>query len=290
MSWFIFAGMAAVLLSIAIIIEKKTLFKERSMEFAVVLAIFSAALGLPLLWGSDFSIIQTQVWALIYAVSLVASVGFFLAVRINKHMEVSESSPLLALAPAFTAIFALAFLQESLSLIQTLGLVLLVAGAFVLESRAGKGLLYPLKSFSQLKYGKIIAIALVLYGLGTVMDRVILGHYAVEPRTYLGIIQIFIAFNFLTIALLFHDGWRGIKHGITNAGWLILFVAILTVLHRWAYAEAVSQANIGLVAGIKRSSVLFVTFIGGGLFHDQALGRKMVAAVIMFIGIILLLQ
>lgn len=290
MSWFAFAGVAAVLLSLAIIVEKKTLFKERSMEFAVVLAIFTAALSIPLLWGADFSVIQPQVWALIYAVSLVASVGFFLAVRINKHMEVSESSPLLALAPAFTAIFALAFLQETLTLIQTLGLVLLVVGAFVLESRQGKGLLYPIKSFVQLKYGKIIAIALVLYGLGTVMDRVILGHYAVEPRTYLGIIQVFIAFNFLTIALLFHDGWRGIKHGVTNAGWLILIIAVLTVLHRWAYAEAVSQANIGLVAGIKRSSVLFVTFIGGGIFHDQALGRKMIASLIMFTGIILLIQ
>jgi len=290
MSWFIFAGIAAVLLSLAIIIEKKTLFKERSMEFAVVLAIFIAILSVPLIWGLDLSVIPSLVWGLIYVGSLIGSIGFFLVVRINKHMEVSESSPLLSMAPAFTAIFALAFLRESLTLIQTFGLVLLVVGAFVLESRHGKGILYPFKSFSQLKYGKIIVLSLLLYGLGSVMDRLILHNYGIEPRAYLGIVQMFIALNFLVIAMVFHDGWRGIKHGVQNAGWLILIIAILSVLHRWAYAEAVSQANVGLVAGIKRSSVLFVTIIGGGIFHDHGLMRKTIAVIIMFLGIILLLQ
>lgn len=290
MSWFFFAGTAALLLALAIIIEKKILFKERSMEFAVALASLNAVFSIPLLWQADFSRITLEVWGLIFAASLVAASSFFFVIRVNKHMEISESSPLLALAPAFVAIFALAFLGEKLTLMQTGGLALLIFGAFILESKHGKGLLYPFKAFINLKYGNLLLLSLVFYGIGSVMDRVVLAHYGVPPRTYLGIIQVFIAANFLVLAWVFHDGWQGLRRGIKDAGGLIVLVAILTVLHRWAYVEAVSEANIGLVAGIKRSSVLFVTLIGGEIFHDHGVGRKFLATVIMFTGIILLLQ
>ena len=136
----------------------------------------------------------------------------------------------------------------------------------------------------------MILASLIIYGLGSVLDRFVLARYAIESRVYLGILQIFIAVIFLILISKFHNGWQGIKHGAKNAGWLILVVAVFTVAHRFFFMEAISEANVGLVSGIKRSSVLFTTIIGGEIFHEKNISRKVFAVVVMLLGIFLLIS
>ena len=95
MTWYWFAIGSAVLLAVATLLEKKILFKEHAMEFSAVLAFFNALISLPLLLLADFSNISLQVLGAIYIASLLGTASFYLVAKVNRHMEVSESSPLL---------------------------------------------------------------------------------------------------------------------------------------------------------------------------------------------------
>ena len=288
MTWYWFAIGSAVLLAVATLLEKKILFKEHAMEFSAVLAFFNALISLPLLLLADFSNISLQVLGAIYIASLLGTASFYLVAKVNRHMEVSESSPLLVLAPAVGALFGFIFLNERMSYIQVSGIVLMIFGAYVLETYHLNNPIEPLKSLSQSKYIRIIGGALLLYATGVLFDRIILSEVQIKPLTYIVIIHFFIAVNFFILLSVFHDGWGGIKHGTKIAGWPILLMSVITILHRLAYANAISIAYIGLASSIKRSSALFTTIVGGELFNEKNLKRKIIAVVIMLGGVFLL--
>ena len=71
-------------------------------------------------------------------------------------------------------------------------------------------------------------------------------------------------------------------------GWILL-VALLTVGYRYMGIHAIDRVSVGLASGIKHTSALFVTLIGGELFHEKQLARRVVACVIMIAGAFLLL-
>ena len=131
--------------------------------------------------------------------------------------------------------------------------------------------------------------ALLLYGATSVFDRILLYRYDMEVEALMAFGHFFGAINFFVMLAIFHDGFKGIKHGMKNAGWWIFFMAIFTVLSRFALAGAVKIAYVGLVSAIKRTSVFFSTLIGGELLHEKNLFRKSVAALIMVIGAVLII-
>jgi drug/metabolite transporter (DMT)-like permease len=121
------------------------------------------------------------------------------------------------------------------------------------------------------------------------MDKLILTRYGIEPEVYLGIIQIFISINFFILISIFHNGLKGVRNGLAKAGWLILIVSVLTVTHRLLYLEALADTNIGLVSSVKRLSVLFTVILGGAIFHESNIKRKLFAVIVMLFGVLFLI-
>lgn len=288
MSWFIFALASAVLLATATLIEKKTLFREHAMEFASTVALFNAILSLPLFFFADFSRFNWQIVLAIYLASLAGTVSFYLLAKANRHMQVSETSALLVTAPAFAATLGFIFLNERLNLWQISGLLLVIFGAYVLETRHLSNILQPFRRFEKSLYVKLIGAVLLLYAIGTLFDRIVFAQIGINIYAFLILMHFFIGINSFILLSAVNDGWFGIKHAITKAGWPIFIVSIVTILHRASYAFAISGAFIGLVTAIKRSSVLFTILIGGELFKEKKLGRKFTATIIMLLGIFLL--
>lgn len=288
MSWFIFALAAAILLSATSVIEKKVLYREHAMEFSAVLALFNAVVSLPLLFIADMSRIEPLQIAVIYLASLIGTGSFLLMIKATRHLEISISSPMFLLGPGVVAIAGYLFLGESLTGWQIMGIILLVLGSYALQIQPGGGLWSPLRTFYYSRYLHLVFFALLLYAAGSLADRVILTRYTVAPVQYIPIIHIFIALNFFLLLYIFYDGAAGIRRGITKFGPVILLLAVMTTAHRFFYAQAAAIAFIGLVSAVKRVSSLFTTLIGGELFHDQNLGRKFLAALVMLGGVFLI--
>jgi len=284
MSWFLFAIGSAVLASLSALIEKKTLMREHATEFVTLLAVFNALITLPLFFFIDYSKITLGAISLVYLASVLGSFAFLLITKCVRHMEISVVSPLLVLGPAVTALLAYFALGESLSFGQTIGIGLLVVGAYLLQTKGYMSFLAPLRNFTSSRYTWFLIGALLLYAICSNLDRLLLTRFALLPFEYIAFFHAFAAMNFIFFHMLFYDGYVGLSKGIRLFGLSIFLVALCTVGYRFLQAQAVSMIAVGLAVSVKRLSVLFTTVIGGRLFHEGALLRKSLACVVMLIG------
>ncbi len=287
MSWYFFALAAALLGGLATVAQKKVLQQEHAMSYAASLSLVNLLICLPLLFFIDWRVVELRIVLYIWLISLLAAVAFLLIAKGVRHMELSSSSPLFIIGPAITALLAYLILGEALSRWQTLGLGLLIFGLYVLESQPTSSWWEPFRIIKSNKYIHYILGALVLYGITGIVDRVVLGHYGLDTITYIFLIHLFLGINLLVMLFIWHDGWVDLKNGFKKMGWWLLLISVLTLSYRWFQAEAVALAYVGLVIAIKRTESLFATIVGGELWHEKNLPRKIIAAVVMVLGAVL---
>jgi len=292
MQWYLLALGSAVLNALASVTEKKTLFKEHAMEYATIISLFMFFFSLIFLGKADFDM-SAQVWTLLVILSLLDTVAFLYITKAVRHMELSESSPLFVFGPAITALVAFLFLGEFLTLKQVGGMVGVTFGAYILELKPMKDkrheFLHPFNVMLQSKYIHYLFFGLVLYAIAAVIARYLLNTnnpHAIDPYTLLIITHFFVALFYLVMMSFFHNGWRGVQHGMHNAGWLILVAGIFLFSSRvfLTMGLTIPVAEVALLLGVRRLSSLFSTILGGEIFHDQHLSQKIVACVVMVIS------
>ena len=295
-SWITYAFIAAIITAAASIVEKKTLNKQHAMEFSAALSIFIMIISIPFLLIAQYNDITLTKLGIIYATSIFGAVAFLFIAKATRHLAISITSPFTAFGPLFTAIIAAVILKEHLTLMQTGGLLVLVVGAYILESHPHQKILEPFRYIFKSRHIKYIFFALILYGFSSVFDKKILGApidggLGVPVMTYLPLVHFFIAINFIIMMIFFHDGFKGISAGIKH-NWKWIFVAaVLTISYRFSQQVAIAMPGVlvSLVVPIKRMSALFSTIVGGEMFHEDHILRKSLACVIMIIGTILIL-
>ncbi|MCG2717575.1 MAG: EamA family transporter [Nanoarchaeota archaeon] len=289
MEWYMFALIAAGLAAAGQILQKKILFKERSVEYNTVAKFFQAALVLLLLPLLNLTSYPLWMIGVIYGLSLLAMGAIILETKAFRHLEISSVAPLTNLSPGLILIFAFLFLGEKVSFMQGAGIGTLLVGSYFLEAnhhwRDVKGVLKSFKSryFTYFFIGLSIGVILNLgnkYLVNSGSDIIML--------TFL--YYIFTWFNFTIITFLFFDGFKNIKHGIKNAGFSIFIVALFYVLHKLTYLKAMSMEYISLVKPIAGMGVILTTFIGGELFHEKHIWQRTSSCIIMLFGAYLIIM
>ena len=201
-------------------------------------------------------------------------------------MEVSSVSPLRMLSPGVVAGMAFFLLGESLSAGQTWGGIFLVIGLAILQFK--DGFLNTLRLIKQSRYLHLVFLAILMYGITSIGDRYVLTRYSFPPMAYIAFAHLFLAIVFFGMLYVFRDGVPRMKHSFQLSGWWILLAAFLTVGYRFAHIMAVNTAHVGLVEAIKQTSVFFTVLLGGELFHEKNLARKLTASAIMVLGVALI--
>lgn len=283
MQWFYLALISAIFSAIAAIYEKKSMKKTQTTTFCSIFAIFTLILSTPFLFTINFSNLNSNIIFLMLIKSIVSGMAFFLIMYSFKHLELSSALPLLVLTPGAVAIFAFIFLKENLTLIQILGMALLIIGTYLILINK-KTIKQSFKSIENSKGHKAIGIALLLFTASALLDKIILAKYKVPETTYIFFYFFFIAMLFIIILLLTKQRktfFNSIKHSYK----FILIVSITTIIFRYTQFLAIKNSNsVALVISLKRLSVFFATIIGGKLFSETHLIRKTIATIIMIIG------
>ncbi|HSE34695.1 MAG TPA: EamA family transporter [Candidatus Paceibacterota bacterium] len=285
MSWFVYAVLSAFFASLSSILEKRSLERVHSVDFATAIAVITAAITLPVFFLQPLDALTPRVVGLTYLLSLVAALAFVEVTRGVRHMEISASSPLFLLSPLMTALLAYAILGEALTNLQVGGIALLAIGTYILETERMGDLRGFIRHIAGDRYTRLIILGIFLYSLTAIADRVMLSEWGVPATLLVALVQIFIAMNFLLLALWQRGTLKGAE-AVLRKEWRILgLVAIFTVCARIANAEATALVAVGLAAAVKRSSTLFTTVIGGEMFRDHGLLRKSIACAIMIAGV-----
>ncbi len=290
MDWYLLAFASALFSAAAAISQKKILFEMNALKFSTILSFVNIPFALVFLYNSNFSELNSAALVILYGKSILGAFAFWSVMLALKNMEISGALPQMVLTPGFVALFAFLILGESLTPFSIVGMVLLLAGTYVLEM-SGKGTLFePFKVFVKSEHHRYIIYALALFTVSSLLDKYLLRDYKMEPYLFVGFQQIFIAVNFFIIFIFVEKSPKELFDGVnfSKFKWIVL-ISFFTVVYRYAHIEAVKIAPVALVLTIKRTSVFFATAIGGKLFSEHKLMQKIIATIIMLVGVYLII-
>lgn len=282
--WWVFALASAVTGAFYTLIEKKILIKEHALQFSAISSLVALVFCMVFLPKVHFGF-GLRIWVFIIICSILSASGFLLAAKAFRHMQVSVASSLNSLLPLSVLFFSVILVGEGVSKLQCVGIMFMVLGVYVLESRHHH-MFNPFKDIINSKPLLCLFGSLVIYGISGSLNRIILKDPAVNIYTILFFKQLF-ATIFLVMLSAFvygvHDmeiGWKKLRD------WLIL-LEVVGIISSLVYFQAVSMAAVPLVTTIERLSVFLVIILSQQFFHEGKILKKLVSAVIMIIGAIL---
>ncbi|MCK5334099.1 MAG: DMT family transporter [Candidatus Aenigmarchaeota archaeon] len=281
MEWYIFAIMAAVLSGLVPSINKKILNNMPALEFSTFFSLINAILVLPIAFMVSFDI-PLKILALLFAGSFFGVMGFLYVSKALKIFPVSVVSPLTNINPAVLLILAVFILGEKPTITQVIGITTIIIGAYIIESKR-----HPCEILSSIKIEKtsvlyITFLSATFYAFSSVIDKTVLK--AITPLQYILIAHLFIASIFSFIVLAKTPDLKKLEPDFKKSFRWILLASVMTVAYRLMQAQAVSMTFVSLVIPIKHMNSLISTAVGGTLFHEKDLGKKMFACAIMLIG------
>ncbi len=283
------ALISALFSATAAIVQKKVLFKEKVLGFTTVLAIFNLVLVIPFFFLINLSNLSYSGIGVLFIKSLLEAAAFFCIMASLKNLEISKTLPLLVLTPGLVAFFAFIFLGESLTNLESLGMIFLLIGTYVLELKEKEKIFLPAKSVMKAKGSKYILIALILMTIKSILDKTILSHFNVPVNTFMAFQHLFLAVIFIT-AVLFLGRTKEFKSPFKNSLFLIILIAIFTIGYRYTEFQAIKVAPVALVLSLKRISVFFAVLIGGKIFKEKNLVKRVIATAIMILGSVLIIN
>jgi drug/metabolite transporter (DMT)-like permease len=291
MTWFFIALLSSFLSAFAAISQKKVLFNLNPVQFSFHLSIANLILSIPFFFFIDYSTINASNLSVLFIKSVIGVVAFLCVMTALKNLQISNALPLLALTPGFVAVFAFLFLGEALKFYEVLGLISLILGTYILESKNLKEILFPLNVFLKSKYHQYILAALLLFTASSVMDKLLVSKMNLTPISFTAFQHIYFALLLFIIYFAFKGKLVGLSPRINKADvlWIIL-ISILTIGYRYTQIVSISLASVALTLAVKRTSVLWATVIGGKIFKDTNLLKKTVAVLFILLGAILILR
>jgi len=209
-----------------------------------------------------------------------------------KNLEISEALPLLALSPGLVAVLGVLLIQDTLVINEWIGLALMLIGTYILELRKDdKSFFDPFKSLLRLNKYRYVFFALFLFSITSLIDRVLLKEFKLPAYTFMAYQQLFFALIFTTMILIRKKKVNDIFKPLNkNVIYLILLISLFTVIYRYTQIEATKIAAVALVLSVKRLSVLMAVIIGGKLFKESNILKRLIAAVIILTGLIILVN
>ncbi|MBU1975543.1 MAG: DMT family transporter [Nanoarchaeota archaeon] len=289
MLWLVFAIGCAILGGIAAIFQKRILKVEHAMEFMTVFAIINFAFSIVLLPFIDLTF-DLWVWIIIYIAAWFGAIAALMVTKSLRHAPISKISPMMNVEPVVIVILAYFLLTEHLSFQNYVGVGLIVLASNFLGGK--KFYWHPfkhIKHFTHSKYSVLCVVGMVFYAISSILDKFVMNQ-GVSPSTYVFLLHLFLAIDFLILLALFHDGFHGIHHGIQKAGKWIILVSLITVGYRVLQMEALSMAYVSLVIPIKRMSTLFATIFGGTIYKEKDIMTKSLACIVMILGAVFVIS
>lgn len=234
----------------------------------------------------------------LFSVALLASVvlnwaATLLSTIALEKADASLVSPLLTFNPAFTLLIAWLTLGEIPGVIQTLGVAIVLFGAYLLDvEEARAGLFAPLHVLLR-RPGALLAIAAsALWGSTTVLEKLAIEHMAPPSGPAIALLGTFFMVLLLTPGAFRaskeapaapQNGWKGLR---IHASDIMIAVLIAGIAPLFGFT-AIALGLVGYVTTLfKLSAVLTIlwarVFLGEGQIRSRLLG-----AGVMIIGGIL---
>jgi drug/metabolite transporter (DMT)-like permease len=224
-----------------------------------------------------------------FLVYLVLDVGLITCVmwlyfRALQISPLSMCVPFLAFTPVFLIPSSYFLIGEKVAPMKLLGVLLIVVGSLVMHRKLfALGWMAPVKAIIQEKGSRYMLLVSMIFSLTNPLDKklVVMSDVFTEAFSYgLGLIVSFYLLGRLQKAD-FGAAIRG------NVKWVSLAalsdaVSLLFQLASYAYVQ------VAIVVSIKRAGIILSVAAGWLFFHERGITDKVIAAAVMFSGVLIL--
>jgi len=218
----------------------------------------------------------------------VELVTIILYIKALKLSPLSLSVPFLALTPVFLVSVSYLVLGEKVSLLGSVGILLVAMGGYVLNmDMYRKGCFEPLRLISREKGAMFMIAVALLYSITSSLGKVAIMNSS--PLFFGASYFIVLNIAFTPIAL-----WKGrsILGEFVRKGkfFSLLFSGMFYALMIITHMEAMKLTKVAYMISVKRSSLLMSVLYGYLLFQEKNIGRRLFGALLMFAGFVLVVN
>lgn len=223
---------------------------------------------------------------LIFLKSIIVLSSWICVFFAMKYLPISIVSPIRSSAPMWTLIGAVLILQESLSVSQWVGIIIIIVSLYLYAILGRKeGII-----FTRNVWVLFVFIGTILGSISALYDKYLISQCGIpkmEVQAYATLYQTILMA--LVVAVL----WMPNKQRLTafQWRWSIPLIGIFLVIADFFYYYALScpGALIAVISSIRRSNVIISFLSGAFLFKEKNIKKKGVALIGVLVGIFILL-
>ncbi|MBA1331557.1 EamA-like transporter family protein [Candidatus Endoriftia persephone str. Guaymas] len=288
MEWLPLTLLCAFALASADALTKARLGGFSARELAFIRLSLAGLLVSPLLLLQPFPALPPAFWGWVLAAVPLEILAMLLYMKAIRDYPLSLTLPYLAFTPVFVILVGYLLLGERVSGQGLLGILLVVAGAWLLNFDEADGnnwrsWLEPLRAILRHPGSLLMLVVAFIYSFTAVTGKGAMQY--MEPG-------LFGPFYFVLVGLallpLLGLKARSTLCRIRRQLWPVLLTAGLMALMLVTHFLALQQVETAYMIAVKRTSLLFGILYGAWIFRETGLGHHLLAGTVMVAGVALI--
>jgi len=264
---------------------KKHLARANTMLVVWSRFAFASLFLLLLLPFVEIPKLDATFWGIALVLVPLEIAALFLYVKAVQQSPLSLTLPFLAFTPLFLIPISFILLGELPTMIGMLGIVLIVAGSYVLNfSQIGKGIFEPFKTLFRNKGSLMMVAVAFIYSITSAISKIAVQRSNAVFFSVFYTILILIALSIFIFNELIRN-FKGIKTNIEGFAFSGFFYGLMILFH----FVALSLIIVPYMIALKRTSSIFGVAYGWLMFKERKIAERMIGALIMVLGVILIL-
>ena len=286
MLWALAAFVASVSWATADLISKHLMNHRGENRYHTLWARFLASnipMGVALYLQGIPHIAPDFWWAYptVIAGDTLASICYITALE---EAPISLTVPLLSSAPLFMLVTSSVILREFPSVKGSLGVILVVSGAYLLNLHLAKGGVFlPLKELVRSKASRLVLAAAFIFSLDTAFGKIVLQSTNVS---FFGLTYCLGMGIAMLPVLLYKTKEIPVKK---MAAPPFIALGLLFGLGIISFLYAMGQTNIAYVSGVGRLSMVIAVLYGKFFFKERYISQRLVGSLVILCGVVLIL-
>ena len=287
MNWFVLSLVCAYCMSTSETFSKLLMRDNDEWTTGSAIVLVSLPFMVPLLMGRDVFPVNKDLLVLISVQIPFEVLAFYLYLTAIRTSPLSLSVPYLSFTPVFTILTAAIVLGESISFHGTIGILLVTAGAYVLNIELFVNHpLAPLTAIFKSPGSRRMLLVALIWSLTSTLGKK--GVQLSDPLFF----GVFYMLS-LSVPMAAIAGWR-VKRNVAkvnlkgrNSLWLAL-AGIATALATITHYYAIQLVPVPYMISVKRTSLIFSVLYGGLIFKEAHIRLRLIGTSIMLSGVVIL--
>ncbi len=276
---------AAFFQSLNDVFAKKGTEKVNEYVLAWGTRFLSLPLILPILFFTGMPLLASGFWMTAVVKALLGVVVTILYIRALKHSDISVTVPMTAFTPLFLLVTSPLMVGEFPSPTGLVGVVLLVAGAYLMEvDKRVDGIAAPFRALLERQGPRLMLLVAVIWSVTSNLDKI--GVTQSSPLFWV------VSTNTLTALFLVPILLYGAEKELDELPryWKAIgAVGLFKALTMVTQMVALEFTLVAYVIALKRTSILMSVGWGHALFQDENIRQRLAAAALMVVGAVVIL-